>query len=192
MDNFREEVVVRRNPGLFSFAYIAGYAMMILLGVMAVSGLMGSLQQILSGEFDLVSLAMALVMGALTFLIWKNKDELKCEYEYAFTNGDLDVSKVLNNSRRKYLTSLPMKNVEACGEVANGGAFQRYLSMKDVKRHNWFLNREAKLQFFYFTKNGVKHLMIVELSEEMVKLVRSHNYLSFGVWQGGTQSGQAG
>lgn len=191
MDSFREEVVVRRNGGVYSFAYIVSYAMMILLALFAITGLMGSLQQILSGNFDIVSLVVALAMGGATFLIWKNKDELKCEYEYAFTNGDLDVAKVLNNSRRKYLTSLPMKNVEACGEVANGGAFQRYLSMKDVKRHNWFLNRDAKLQFFYFTKNGVKHLMIVELSDEMVGLVRSRNYLNFGAWQGGAQGGQA-
>ena len=51
-----------------------------------------------------------------------------------------------------------------------------------MKKHNWFLNREAKLYYFFFTKNSVKHLIIVELSDEMIKMCRQ--YLNYGIWQG--------
>ncbi len=179
MDNFREEVVVRRNPGLYTLAYYLSWVFLVIFGLYAAMSLMSVMGE---GGFNLVALVSALLAGGLAFLIWRNKDELRTEYEYSFTNGDLDVAKVLNNSRRKYLTSLPMKNVEACGEVKNQ-SFRRYLSMKDVKKHNWFLNREANLQYFFFTKSGVKHLVVVELSGEMVDLVKSRGYLNFGVWQ---------
>ena len=90
---------------------------------------------------------------------------------------------VLGNSRRRYLTRLPLKSVEACGLVTDP-SFNRYVSMRDVKKHNWFLNRDAKLYYFYFTKNSVKHLIVIEPSDEMVEMIRSRNYLNYGVWQG--------
>lgn len=183
MDNFREEVVVRRKPGLYNLMYMLSWVAMILGAVLALIGLQNLIMMVLNGSFDLVSLIMVLVFGGTAFLVWRNKDSLKTEYEYTFTNGDLDVSKVLNNQKRKYLTSLNMKNVEAAGAV-NTPAFQRYVSMSDVKKHNWFLNREAKLYYYYFTKNQVKHLIILELSDEMVELTRKANYMNFGVWQG--------
>ncbi len=183
MDNFREEVVVRRKDGLYNLLYMLSWAVLVLSVIMAMIALQGFLMMIMSGSFDLVNLAVLVVFGGLAFLIWRKKDELRTEYEYAFTNGDLDVSKVLNNQKRKYLTCLNMKNVDAAGAV-NTPAFQRYLTMKDVKRHNWFLNRDAKLYYFLFTKNQVRHLMIVELSNEMVELVKQPKYMNYGVWQG--------
>ncbi len=56
------------------------------------------------------------------------------------------------------------------------------LREKDVKRHNWFLNRDANLYYFYFIKKNVKHLAVVELTDEMIALVRSKSYLNRGVW----------
>lgn len=181
MDNFREEIAVRRNSGLYSVFYVLCWIMLIISGLFAMISLSMVMQMFTTG-FALGPIITLVVFGGMAFLLWRNKDELKTEYEYSFTNGDLDVSKVLNNSRRKYLTSLPMKSVEACGPV-NTPAFQRYLSMKDVKKHNWFLNRDAKLYYFYFTKNSVKHLIVVELSDEMIELVRKPNYLPYGLWQ---------
>lgn len=177
MDNFREEVVVKRNRLMNTIAYFMSWVTLILSGLVAFMGL----SSLMMGNFQVMPIVMTVVFGGLCYLIWRNKDEFRAEYEYSFTNGDLDVSKVLGNSRRKYLTSLAMKNVEACGVVTHQ-SFQRYLSMKDVKKHNWFLNRESNLYYFYFTKNAVKHMIVVELSDEMVELVKK--YLGFGIWQG--------
>ena len=183
MDNFREEVVVRRKNGLYNLLYMLSWAVLVLSVIMAMIALQGFLMMVMSGSFDLINLAVLVVFGGLAFLIWRNKDQLRAEYEYTFTNGELDVAKVLNNQKRKYLTCLNMKNLEAAGAV-NTPAFQRYLSMKDVKKHNWFLNREAKLYYYFFTKNQVRHLMVVELSDEMVELTKKPNYMNYGVWQG--------
>lgn len=181
MDNFREEVAVRRNAGMYNFLYMLAWAAMVVFTLMAMIGLSGVMGMMTAG-FSVMPIVMLVLFGGLAFLIFRYKDELRSEYEYVFTNGDLDVSKVLNNSRRRYLTCLAMKNVEAAGPVT-GAAFRRYLTMPGIKKHNWFLNRDARLYFFYFVKAGVKHLMVVELSNEMVDLVKKPNYMNSGVWQ---------
>ncbi|MDO4548166.1 MAG: DUF6106 family protein [Clostridia bacterium] len=182
MDNFREEVVVRRKSGLYSFVYVLCWITIVFSAVLALIGLQNLLGIITSGSFDIGSLIITLAFGAVAFFLWRNKDTLKTEYEYTFTNGDLDVSKVLNNQKRKYLTSVNMKDIEAAGEVTSP-SFQRYITMPEVKRHNWFLNRESKLYFYYFTKNGTKHIIVLELSDEMAELTRKPNYMGMGVWQ---------
>ncbi|MGI6174035.1 MAG: DUF6106 family protein [Christensenellales bacterium] len=187
MDNFREEVAFRRKQGTYTALYYLSWAMIGFCGIVALISFFNvysSLTLLFSGQgsFNFISLIFLVLFGGSAFLLWRSKDELRVEYEYTFTNGELDVSKVLNNVRRKYLTNMPVKIVESCGPV-NTPAFQRLLSMKDVKKHNWFANRDAKLYYFYFTKNSVKHMIIVELSDEMIELVRKPNYMNYGIWQ---------
>ncbi|MDO4739492.1 MAG: hypothetical protein Q4A66_02385 [Eubacteriales bacterium] len=182
MDNFLEEVAVKRNRGAQSLLYGLCWVVMVAFGLFAFL-----LFSTLTTSNSMVALIGRIVVCALcagvVFLIWRYKDHFRTEYEYTFTNGDLDVSKVLGNVRRSYLTCLPMKNVEACGLVAGNAHFQKWLTTPGIKKHNWFLNRDGQLVYFYFVKNNVKHLMIVELSDEMIKVIRSQNYLGFGVWQ---------
>lgn len=186
MDNFREEIVVRRKSGLYTMMYYLSWVIMIICALIAMISLSSVFSVIGVGTWvDIViNVVTLLIFGGLAFLIFRKKDELRTEYEYTLTNSDLDVAKVLNNSRRRYLTALSLKNVEACGEVeTSSNTFQRYLTMKDVKKHNWFLNRDAKLYYFYFTKNSVKHMIVLELSDEMAEMIRKSNHLGFGVWQ---------
>ena len=53
--------------------------------------------------------------------------------------------------------------------------------MPGIKRMNWFLNRDADLYYFYFTKDTAKKMIILEPSEEMVEYIRQ--YLPRGVYQ---------
>ena len=61
-------------------------------------------------------------------------------------------------------------------------SFQRYLSMKDVEKKNWFLNRDGNLFYFYYVKDNKKHMIIIEPSEEMVEMIRK--CVEPGVFQG--------
>ena len=69
---------------------------------------------------------------------------------------------------------------EAFGKVTSS-SLQRELSMPGIKRMNWFLNREAELYYFYFTKDTDKKMIILEPSEEMVENIRK--YLPNGAWR---------
>ena len=53
--------------------------------------------------------------------------------------------------------------------------------MPGIKRMNWFLNREAELYYFYYSKEQGKNIIILEPSAEMTELIRK--YLPRGAWQ---------
>lgn len=183
MDNFREEVVVKHRRGVENAMYIMSFVFMIFFGVIAfvwfqmLTGAIGvsgfSTQMI----FDIVFFLFAV---AACIMIYLRKDRIKMEYEYTFTNGQMDFAQVYNNKKRKALGTMNLRNLEACGLVSSG-SFQRYITMQGIKRTNWFLNREAELLYFFFQKEGQKRIIIIEPSEEMIGLIKK--YLPQGVWQ---------
>lgn len=188
MDNFREEVASKHNrlPGMI--LYGLSWVGIVVFGIIATMAFSSLTSVIMSGQLVpiLITIAQMLIFGGLAVLIWFKKDNAHIEYDYTFTNGDLDVGKVFGNSRRRLMTSLAMKNVEAAGKVTHQ-SFQRFMNDKDVKKHNWFVNREADLCYFYFVKENdkkvnVKHVIVLELSDEMLTMAKP--YLKFGVWQG--------
>lgn len=182
MDDFLEQVARRRRQGAYTLLYVFIWVTLIISGFLALMYLMNIIGFDENGiRFDFISLIFAVVFGGITFLLWRRADYCRMEYDYSFTNGTLDISQVLNNKRRRYLTALDMKDVVSCGP-AQSPAFRKLLNDKSIKRHNWFLNRDANLYFFYFVKKNVKHLAVVELTDEMVEVIRSKSYLQRGVW----------
>ena len=184
MDDFLEIVAFRRKQGLYTLLYIVCWVFVVLFALIAafsLASIIGVNQETGGIAFNWMNLIMTVLFGGGAFLLWRGSDTCRVEYDYTFTNGTLDVSRVLNNKRRKYLTALEMKNVIRCGPAA-GPAFQKTLKEKDMKVHNWFVNRDANLYFFYFQKNNVKHVIVLELNQEMVDMIRSKSYLQKGVW----------
>ena len=177
MDCFKEDVVVSRNNLLGNILYVLCWVFMVLFGLYGLLML-----QVLIVSFNVATVFMTLLSVGTAVLLFFIKDNFKVEFEYAFTNGSLDFAKVLHGTKRKELGSMNVANVSACGHVAHD-SFRKFLAMKDVKRRNWFLNRDNNLVYFFFNKNNVKHLVVLEPSDEMLEMIKSRNYLNFGVWQ---------
>ena len=175
MDHFLEEVVVKRNNTLNRILYYLSWAI-IILSALTASITLGTL----SANFNWFSVAVIVISAGIAVYTWFFHDKLLTEYEYTFTNGSLDFAEVYNNKKRKSLGSLNVKNVEAFGKVASP-SFQRFLSMPGIKRMNWFLNRDAELYYFYFSKESSRKMIILEPSEEMVDYIR--HYLPNGAWR---------
>lgn len=175
MDRFLEEVVVKKQRGVNEVLFMLSMVLMIFL---AIFGFM--MLQTLFMAFDFLSLAITVITLGGAFLLFLYRDRLRAEYEYTFTNGALDFAMVFNNQKRKSLGSLAVNRVEAFGKV-NSNSFQRYVSMKDIKRNNWFLNRGSELYYFYVQKENNKRLIVFEPSEEMVSYIKF--YLPHGALQ---------
>ena len=175
MDHFLEEVVVKHRNAVNRILYYLSWAIMILSALIASITL-----STLTANFNWFSVAILLLSAGMAVYIWFFHDKLLTEYEYTFTNGSLDFAEVYNNKKRKSLGSLNVRNVEAFGKVASS-SFQRYLNMPGIKRMNWFLNREAELYYFYFTKESDKKMIILEPSEQMVDYIRK--YLPNGAYR---------
>lgn len=183
MDQFLEEVVTKKNRGFETVTYIMANVVMVLFGLMAFLDF-SSITSVLASEgfgltFVLVLVRM-IIFGGLAVVMFLYRDRVKTEYEYTFTNGQMDFAKVFNNKKRKSLGTMNIRNVEACGLVSSG-SFNRYINMQGVKRTNWFLNRDAELLYFYFQKDSQKRIIIIEPSEEMIGMIKRS--LPQGVWQ---------
>lgn len=175
MDHFMEEVVVKRNRALqnvcFALATIA----------MIVFGLMGLLMiNVLLYSFSLLTLFETLVYIGLAVLLFLRRDRLRTEYEYTFTNGELDFAQVFNNQKRKTLGTMRVKNVAAFGPVDSNN-FRKLINMPEMKKRNWFLNRDSKLYYFYYQKESTKNMIVLEPSDELVEMIRK--YLPQGAYQ---------
>ena len=175
MDHFLEEVVVKRRNTLNRILYYFSWIVMIFAALVA-----SVTFSTLTSNFSWFSVVVIVISAGIAVYTWFFHDKLLTEYEYTFTNGALDFAEVYNNKKRKSLGSLNVRNVEAFGKVTSS-SFQRYLNMPGIKRMNWFLNREAELYYFYFTKESDKKMIILEPSEEMVGYIRQ--YLPNGAYR---------
>lgn len=176
MDHFMEEVVVKKNKVFSEILYVLANIMMVLFALLGVM----MLNALFMGGFSVVALIETLVMVGLAVLLFLRRDRLRTEFEYTFTNGDLDFAQVYNNQKRKTLGTMRVKNVEAFGPV-DSEHFRKLINMQGLTRRNWFLNREAKLYFFYYQKENAKNIIVFEPSDELVDMVRK--YLPRGVYQ---------
>lgn len=175
MDHFLEEVVVKKERTMNEVLYVLSMVVVI------VSGLMGLISlQMLMVSFSVGGLMLTVVNIGVAVLLFLFRSRLRTEYEYTFTNGSMDFAMVFNNQKRKSLGSLNVRNVDVFGPV-NGSVFNRYISMPNIKKMNWFLNRGAELYFFFFQKDGNKRIIICEPSKEMVDYIKQ--YLPRGAYQ---------
>ena len=175
MDHFMEEVVVKHNRGMQTVMYYIASAVMVLAAVM---GLMGV--QFVLMQFSVFALIEVLIWIGIAVLLFLYRDRLRTEYEYTFTNGDLDFAQVFNNQKRKTLGTMRVKNVEAFGPV-DSNSFRKLINMPGLKRRNWFLNRGSKLYYFYYQKESSKNIIVLEPSDELVDMIRK--YLPHGAYQ---------
>lgn len=176
MDHFREEVVVKRNRFLDDVFYVFANILMVVTGFLAIYWM----NVVTSANFSWIALIIFLVMGASCAGLFFYRDRLKAEYEYTFTNGDLDFAIVYNNKKRKSLGTMRVKNVDAFGPV-NSEGFRKFINMPELKRRNWFLNRDANLYYFYYQKESNRNIIVLEPSEELVDMIRK--YLPMGAYR---------
>jgi len=175
MDHFMEEVVVKKQRGMQDGLYYMSTAIMIVFAIVGFS----MLSSLLMG-FSVEGLLLTALSIGVAVLMFLRKDRIRTEYEYTFTNGDLDFAQVFNNQKRKSLGTMRVKNVEAFGKVA-GADFHKLVNMPDLLRKNWFLNRGADLYYFYFQKDGKKTMIILEPSQELAEMIRK--YLPHGAYR---------
>ena len=179
-DHFMEEVVTKKKNGLNRAVYLLSWVIIIVSGASAMFMFSAISSSLTRGGFDWMTVVFLVVSAGICAYTFFFHDRLLTEYEYTFTNGALDFAEVYNNKKRKSLGSLNVRNVEVFSKV-NSEHFKRYMNMPGIKRMNWFLNRDAELYFFYFTKDQDKKMIIMEPSEELVGYIKE--YLPRGAYR---------
>lgn len=171
MDNFREESVNKSNTGLNTFIYVLAFIGMIFFGFIALMNFMA----IINGNFSIPAILITLISGGLAYGFFVLRNNQRIEYDYTFTNGILDIAKVINNKKRKMLLSTNVKDFEVIAPTSDEG-FQRMLNHKGIeKKYNYFLNPGGGLYYGVFMHEGKKSLLVFEPSQRMVEMFRVYN-----------------
>lgn len=170
MDLFHEESVHKTDSGANTLIYVSAYVGMLLFGFIALNFLM----TIFGGNLNPIAIALFLVFGALTYGCFVLRNNQKVEYDYTFTNGTLDIAKVINNTRRKKLLSTNVREFEVLAPASDEG-FARMLNHPGIKKFNYFLNKGGGLYYGVFNHAGSKSFLVFEPSEELVALCKKVN-----------------
>jgi len=174
-DIFHEEIVVRKNKGAFNALYLILNVLMYLFIVLTVLGFQAVFHSIGDSAALISSILWFAGFGGISALIYFYKDNLKIDYEYSFTNGVLDVARVKNNKSRKDLLSIDTnKELELIAPIMTD-EFNRYQSMRGVKKVNAWLNRDIEKYFAIIRKDNQRIMLIFEPSEKFVTAIRKYN-----------------
>ncbi len=171
MDHFREEIVTRRQGrAVNAIGYILAWLFVLVFGIIAFIGLV----DIMNMNFALVNWIFLVVGGGLCYLMFRYKDNFRIEYEYSFTNGELEFAMVKSNTRRKELLSIRMREVEM-GGVVDGNAFRSAAQAGDYKEYRYYLNGKNPLYFLLLTREGKRIMIIFEPSQEMIDMMKEYS-----------------
>lgn len=84
---------------------------------------------------------MFLIVVALIFGSYKILKLISIEYEYIFTNGDLDIDKIIGKESRKRIVSIKCAQVEKYADYKNG-----MVAPGSVKKTYFFCNEDSENQ----------------------------------------------
>jgi hypothetical protein len=119
-DVFREQIV-KRKSGARETAIKAGLIFVVVL--------IGAASSMVLGEFFVI------ITAAAGFGAYYLMSFLNLEYEYSFTNGELDIDVIYSKQRRKRLMSVNVKDIELMAHIddnAHQHTFSHAQQVKDV------------------------------------------------------------
>jgi len=128
-----------------------------------------------AGQFFAVGLLRALipliVMG-VCYLWYRFWQSLYVEYEYTFTNGDLDVDKIIARKRRKRVISLDVRGIEIMAPVRRAYAEEFERRRPGAAIYDFASHSRAEGRYFAaFAKNGQRILMIFEPGDKFLEAI---------------------
>ncbi|MBE6836517.1 MAG: hypothetical protein E7509_00760 [Ruminococcus sp.] len=159
MDTYKEQLVKK--------AYTTNDFLrktMLVIMALSISGLLIVLAIIMAPQFMLMGMFASgfIIYGAFYF----GKD-LQIEYEYLYTNGDLDIDKIMGQRKRKRLVSANIKGVTEFARYSESVEFDDEKTIVDAssgfEEEHWYMAFTSK-------KYGECYLIFTP-NEEMLELL---------------------
>lgn len=143
----------------------------------AVSGILALMFPIVETMVLLSIIIACLPVGifiVLAIFLSRLRDKMYVDYDYTFVSGSINVSKVINNIKRKNVFSFEAKHIERIGYY-NSDTYKLYQSMPEVEEIKLTSNQvpaEGK-DFYYIVAsfNAEKHLMVFECTKTFITTI---------------------
>lgn len=110
MDNFAEQLVKKQISGGERFRTVA---LMVGGGLLILFLVVTSFLSLGTGLFSFVGMVLAIAAAVMTYLTYRNT---QVEYEYTYTNGELDVDKIIARSKRREMITVDVKKFTDFGK----------------------------------------------------------------------------
>lgn len=155
MDIFMEKIVKKRKDikdHLITTSIILGVLLLIFI-VLNI--------EILTGVNTLI--VVGLIYGAYLLITSRN-----IEYEYAVTNGDLDIDKIIAQRKRKRIFSANCKNFEIVARVNSEHFTPQYRNFKNKMDCSGYIGGDD-VYFVVLQYNNQQTILFFEPSEKMLQ-----------------------
>lgn len=161
MDKFHEQLLTTRKSPLYTLMT----ALMIFLGFMALTAL-----SFMTGSFNIAMLIIFLACVGGAVGAYFLRDRMYKEYEYTFTNGNLQIDVIYNMKKRKVIMDKDVKDFEEFGRLS-GKSFPR-----DVKIMECYpFDKKDSGDIYYVLTSGdqrVAYLIIPD--NEMLNYINTY------------------
>ena len=174
MDHFKEEIIVRKKRGLFNLMLTLITLGMVAAGLFAAIYLMQIYATMFTPDFSIMSILYCVIFGAIVVGLFYVRVNCRVEFEYAFTNGELDVDKIVNGTKRSHLHSIDIRKIEKLAPVEDE-SYAIYDADDKMKRTYAVINRYTQTYFLVWGEGEEKQMLLMEPSQEMVRMMHLYN-----------------
>ena len=110
-----------------------------------------------------------MIWGAAIYGTWFFLKNFSVEYEYIFTNGQLDIDIILGRSRRKNMVSLICRNIEYMAPLTSENTSSRkvYDAIYDERRRGKY--------YIDFSQNGEACRLLFQPPEKILMNMKKYN-----------------
>ena len=177
MDHFKEEIIVRKQRGMYMLLLTLVTLGMAVAGVFAAIFLFKIQAELFSTGINIGDIVIFVLAAAAVIGLFYARVHLRVEYEYALTNHELDVDRILNGTKREHVFSINMRTIEKMAPVEDE-SYARYdadPASANMKRTYAILNRFSQIYYIVWKDGEERRMLLIEPSRQMVEMMRYYN-----------------
>lgn len=158
MDKFHEQLLTTKKSSLFSFLTV----IMVITGFLAVITL-----SMLTSGFNISILIAFVILAALTVGVFFLRDRQYKEFEYTFTNGNLQIDEIYNMKKRKIVLDKDVKDFEEFGRASETSLSK---DVKEVICYPWD-KKDSGDKYYILVSDRERTIYYIIPDEEMLKYI---------------------
>lgn len=116
-----------------------------------------------------------LILAGVVYYTWYIVSGLNLEFEYIFTNGEIDVDKISNKRKRKRMTTVRVSQASSFGEF-DSSAFDKSAYVH-VYNASAFLKGQGNYMLTYANRDGEKCCLVFTPEEKMIEAIKKYYHL---------------
>ncbi|MCR5580339.1 MAG: DUF6106 family protein [Pseudobutyrivibrio sp.] len=128
---------------------------------------------VVMGVYTIISAVLLIIFGILTIIILGNKN---IEYEYDYTNGSLEIAKIIDNAKRKSVVSIESSEVKLVAALGTNESLKYdHVKLKtyDCSAHNSEL--KDYILVAHNEAKGYDFKVIFTPSEKLLNAMKKYN-----------------